>query len=126
MKQFNIIFSEMFFVKNWCQSFQLWTNRPVGSGCKVSKLENRSGDFLYEIFAFSLVFVGRREEAIDIVAKGVRWNGNGPLDKQYYLSKTKLISNPDNEDTSTASVGISDLFKTPNLRMKTLNVCFCW
>lgn len=69
---------------------------------------------------------GRREEAIDIVAKGVRWNGNGPLDKQYYLSKTKLISNSDDAETPTVSAGISDLFKTPNLRMKTLNVCFCW
>lgn len=69
---------------------------------------------------------GRREEAIDIVAKGVKWNGNAPLNKQYYLAKTKLISNPDNDETPTASVGISDLFKTPNLRMKTLNVCFCW
>lgn len=70
---------------------------------------------------------GRREEAIDIVAKGVRWNGNGmPLDKQYYLSKTKLIGNVEDDDKSAASAGISDLFKTPNLRMKTLNVCFSW
>lgn len=77
-------------------------------------------------FFFSSCFLGRREEAIDIVAKGVRWNGNAPLDKQYYLSKTKLISNPDDEEMPTSAVGMSDLFKTPNLRMKTLNVCFCW
>lgn len=78
------------------------------------------------MYGFFFCFAGRREEAIDIVAKGVRWNGNAHLDKQYYLSKTKLISNPDEEDMPIASVGIGDLFKTPNLRMKTLNVCFCW
>lgn len=70
---------------------------------------------------------GRKEEAVDIVAKGVKCNGSGiPLDKQYYLLQAKLISSTANEDKSTVSAGISDLFKTPNLRMKTLNVCFCW
>ncbi|XP_055307043.1 organic cation transporter protein-like [Sitodiplosis mosellana] len=36
---------------------------------------------------------GRREEAVKIVAKGVKWNKNGiPLDEQYYLSKAKYMS----------------------------------
>lgn len=69
---------------------------------------------------------GRRDEAVKIVAKGVKWNGNGiPLDEQYYLSKAKYMSTNTGEGT-TESSGLSDLFKTPNLRMKTLNVCFCW
>lgn len=69
---------------------------------------------------------GRREEAVKIVAKGVKWNGSGiPLDQQYYLSKAKYMSTTTEEGT-TESAGLSDLFKTPNLRMKTLNVCLCW
>lgn len=69
---------------------------------------------------------GRREESVKIVAKGVRWNKTGiPLDQQYYLSKAKYMSN-DVGQGPTESAGLSDLFKTPNLRMKTLNVCLCW
>ncbi|XP_055297513.1 organic cation transporter protein [Sitodiplosis mosellana] len=69
---------------------------------------------------------GRREEAVKIVAKGVKWNKNGiPLDEQYYLSKAKYMST-NTDDSTSESVGVSDLFKTPNLRMKTLNVCLCW
>lgn len=70
---------------------------------------------------------GRREEAVRIVAKGVRVNGKGiPLDQQYYLSKARVTNNVNVVDESTASVGIGDLFKTPNLRHRTMNVCFCW
>lgn len=69
---------------------------------------------------------GRREEAVKIVAKGVKWNRAGiPLDEQYYLSKAKYMSG-NTEESTTESAGLSDLFKTPNLRMKTLNVCLCW
>lgn len=69
---------------------------------------------------------GRREEAVKIVSKGVKWNGSGvPLDRQYYLSKSKYMS-IETGDTKGESAGLSDLFKTPNLRIKTLNVCFCW
>lgn len=70
---------------------------------------------------------GRREEAVKIVAKGVRINGKGiPLDKQYYLTKAKLNNIAIGSDDGVAKAGISDLFKTPNLRHRTLNVCFCW
>lgn len=69
---------------------------------------------------------GRREEAVKIVAKGVRWNSrNIPLDEQYFLSKARYTS-AITEESTTETAGVSDLFKTPNLRMKTLNVCLCW
>lgn len=69
---------------------------------------------------------GRREEAVKIVAKGVKWNKTGiPLDENYYLSKAKYMSTQA-DDSMAESIGLSDLFKTPNLRMKTLNVCLCW
>lgn len=66
---------------------------------------------------------GRASEAVDIVAKGLRINGSGiPIDKEYYISKSKIrvaVEEP-------SSAGLTDLFKTPNMRMKTLNVCLCW
>lgn len=66
---------------------------------------------------------GRTSEAVKIVAKGVKMNGRGiPLDEEKYLSKTNGMVK---EETDT-SVGMGSLFKTPNLRMKTLNVCLCW
>lgn len=68
---------------------------------------------------------GRHREAVDIVAKGVKANKRGiAFDKEYYLSKA--TTNKRNSDVPAQSVGISDLFKTPNLRIKTLNVCLCW
>ncbi|XP_055626421.1 organic cation transporter protein [Toxorhynchites rutilus septentrionalis] len=67
----------------------------------------------------------RKREAIDIIAKAVRMNGRGlNVDKEYYLSKDK--SNYAVEATPKTSAGLSDLFKTPNLRKMTLNVCLCW
>lgn len=69
---------------------------------------------------------GRREEAVNIVTKGVKMNGNGiPVDKEYYLTSAKLNANSLTTETPAAA-GTLDLFKTPNLRMKTLNVCLCW
>ncbi|KAL7033716.1 hypothetical protein ACKWTF_007690 [Chironomus riparius] len=69
---------------------------------------------------------GRHSEAIDIVAKASRINKNRiGIDKQYYLSYTKAPRNGNVVETQK-SFGISDLFKTPNLRVKTLNVCLCW
>lgn len=67
---------------------------------------------------------GRTAEAVKIVAKGVKTNKRGiPLDVDYYLSKTNGVPK---EEEEPVSGGIGDLFRTPNLRMKTLNVCFCW
>lgn len=68
---------------------------------------------------------GRTEEAIKIVAKGVTMNKRGiELDKEYYRIKGKSVTM--RATAKVASVGIGHLFRTPNLRMKTLNVCFCW
>lgn len=68
---------------------------------------------------------GRQAEAVNIVAKGVKTNKRGiGLDKEHFLSRSKphrvVINSP------KSSAGITDLFKTPNLRIKTLNVCLCW
>jgi MFS transporter, OCT family, solute carrier family 22 (organic cation transporter), member 16 len=68
---------------------------------------------------------GRQKEAVDIVAKGVKTNRRGVgLDKEHYLTRSKpqrvVIEEP------KSSAGITDLFKSPNLRIKTLNVCLCW
>jgi MFS family permease len=68
---------------------------------------------------------GRQKEAVDIVARGVKTNRRGVgLDKEHYLTRSKpqrvVIEEP------KSSAGISDLFKSPNLRIKTLNVCLCW
>jgi len=66
---------------------------------------------------------GRASEAVDIVAKGLRINGSGiPVDKEYFVQKAKLAASL----VEKTSNGLSDLFKTPNLRSKTLNVCLCW
>lgn len=66
---------------------------------------------------------GRAAEAVDIVAKGLRINGSGiPVDKDYYVQKAKQQAAVEEK----SSAGLSDLFRTPNLRMKTLNVCLCW
>lgn len=67
---------------------------------------------------------GRKDEAVRIVARGVDINGKGiPLDRQYYLTKSKLDSTV---EPPQEKAGLIDLFKSPNLRIKTINVCFCW
>ncbi|XP_037050359.1 organic cation transporter protein [Bradysia coprophila] len=67
---------------------------------------------------------GKFSSAVNIVSKGVKMNGRGiALDKEYYISRGNATFT---KQTETSSAGISDLFKTPRLRMKTLNVCLCW
>lgn len=65
---------------------------------------------------------GRTKEAINIVARALKMNGEPTLDKAYYSSKASgsVIK------TEAPSGNVSDLFKTPNLRKKTLNVCLNW
>ncbi|XP_018799068.1 PREDICTED: organic cation transporter protein [Bactrocera latifrons] len=66
---------------------------------------------------------GRAEEAVDIVIRGLRINGSGiPVDKNYYVQKAKQQTAAEEKP----SAGLGGLFSTPNLRMKTLNVCLCW
>jgi hypothetical protein len=69
---------------------------------------------------------GRQAEAVNIVAKAVKFNKSPTgIDKQYYLSFTKT-ARVNASDEPKSSYGISNLFKTPNLRRMTLNVCLCW
>ncbi|CAO1401128.1 unnamed protein product [Diamesa hyperborea] len=69
---------------------------------------------------------GRTKEAIDIVARGVKINKRGiGVDKEYFLQRRDKPQRTVSE-APKAAAGMSDLFKTPNLRIKTLNVCLCW
>ncbi|CAH1373473.1 hypothetical protein MTP99_014862 [Tenebrio molitor] len=66
---------------------------------------------------------GRARESVEIVKKALKMNGS-PIDLETaeFVSKGTAESRTKTED----SAGILDLFKTPNLRMKTLNVCLNW
>lgn len=66
---------------------------------------------------------GRFKESIDIVARALKMNGQPALDKTYYQSKAKSSTVSSTEQPRAA---LWDLFKTPNLRKKTLNVCLNW
>lgn len=65
----------------------------------------------------------RVAEAIVIVQKGLKMN-----DSNIQVNATKFISQSKakQETKVDKSYGASDLFKTPNLRKKTLNICFSW
>ncbi|XP_078046701.1 organic cation transporter protein [Augochlora pura] len=66
---------------------------------------------------------GRVSEALVIVQKGLRMNGNNvDIDAAKLISEAK-VQRVRQEDRS---YGALDLFKTPNLRKKTLNVCLNW
>lgn len=67
---------------------------------------------------------GRKEEAVDIVARGVKTNKRGVgIDKNHFLTGSKQQTTV---ETPQPSAGLSSLFKTPKLRSRTLNVCLCW
>lgn len=67
---------------------------------------------------------GRTKESVDIIEKALKCNRSDQvLDKAELVSKGKIESS---KDTNEPSASTMDLFKTPNLRNKTLNVCFCW
>lgn len=69
---------------------------------------------------------GREKEAIAIVTKGVEMNKRGiAVDKEYFLNKAKSAKEKGSLEEPPAA-GVGALFKFPNLRMKTLNVCLCW
>lgn len=65
---------------------------------------------------------GRVKESIAIIQKALKMN-NSPItvDASDYISKTKI-----RRDSHSDEAGLGDLFKTPNLRNKTLNICLCW
>ncbi|CAG9562551.1 unnamed protein product [Danaus chrysippus] len=66
---------------------------------------------------------GRPKEAVDIVQKALKCNKSDEvLDRAFLVSKGKVEKSKNTE----SSASVFDLFKTPNLRIKTLNVCLCW
>ncbi|VVD00486.1 unnamed protein product [Leptidea sinapis] len=68
---------------------------------------------------------GRSKEAVDIVQKALKFNNSTEI-----LDRADLVSKGKNkvikESSSPSSAGTSDLFKTPNLRMKTIIICLSW
>lgn len=65
---------------------------------------------------------GRTKEAVDIVKKALKMNGSPiSLETAEFVSKGKSESR-----TTSQDAGVLDLFRTPNLRKKTLNVMLCW
>ncbi|KPJ06783.1 Organic cation transporter protein [Papilio machaon] len=68
---------------------------------------------------------GRAKEAVDIIQRGLKCNKSEEvLDKPRLVSIGKVEKLKDEDDAPSATT--LDLFKTPNLRIKTINVCFCW
>jgi len=70
---------------------------------------------------------GRKEEAIKIIQKALKTNNNTmPI----LLEKEQMVSlnndEPVKENNKNRSYSILDLFKTPNLRNNTINVCLYW
>ena len=67
---------------------------------------------------------GRVSEAVAIVRKGLKMNGDNSvdIDAEKLLGESKIR----HVEEKKRSYGALDLFKTPNLRKKTLNVCFGW
>lgn len=70
---------------------------------------------------------GRREEAFEIIQKALKTNNKTlalPLEKE------QVILDKDGNETKNhidvQSFSILDLFKTPNLRKNTMNVCLFW
>ncbi|CAG9822397.1 unnamed protein product [Phaedon cochleariae] len=65
---------------------------------------------------------GRVKESVDIVQKALKMNG-----KSVNLDTAEFVSRGASEvRTKEEAGGIGDLFRTPNLRKKTLNVMLCW
>jgi len=66
---------------------------------------------------------GRVTEAIIIVQRGLKVNGSDVrVDAARLISKSKLQQ----ETKENKSHGALDLFRTPNLRKKSLNICLNW
>lgn len=67
---------------------------------------------------------GKFKKSVTIVQKALKLNGRGNhnLDVAEYVSKGAA----ERRTQPAENAGVADLFKTPNLRTKTLNVCLCW
>lgn len=70
---------------------------------------------------------GRKEEAIKIIQKALKTNN---CTMPIFLEKEQMVSlnndEPVKENNKNRSYSILDLFKTPNLRNNTINVCLYW
>ena len=73
-----------------------------------------------------LLAQGRLEEAENIVRKIAKYNGN-PLPSDFHLIAPQ---SDDQQAKKTGETGgiftFLNLFKTPNMRMKTLIIYYCW
>lgn len=68
---------------------------------------------------------GRVKESVDIVEKALKCNGSDEtLDKAHLVSRGRVEATKGSGETEAANT--MDLFRTPYLRNKTLNVCLCW
>ncbi|XP_044739679.1 organic cation transporter protein [Chrysoperla carnea] len=69
---------------------------------------------------------GRVNESVAIVEKAVKMNKRGiPLDTAHYISRGKILASR-KDSSNEKTVGAMDLFKTKNIRYKSLNICLCW
>lgn len=65
---------------------------------------------------------GKHREAVEIVKKALKFNRSRiQIDTAEFVSRGQA-----QQRTAANEGGVMDLFRTPNLRKKTLNVCLCW
>ena len=90
--------------------------------CQWIKLKEQRNQIYICIFRW-LLAQGRLEEAENIVRKIAKYNGN-PLPSDFHLTT------PPSDDQQAKTTGgiftFLNLFKTPNMRMKTLIIYYCW
>lgn len=68
---------------------------------------------------------GRIKESVDILERALKFNKSDlTIDRADVVSRGRAEASKGSEKPSSA--GTLDLFKTSNLRNKTLNVCLCW
>lgn len=64
---------------------------------------------------------GRIGESARILKRALKMNGSPVvIDESLYTNVAK------SKEEAQEDAGVGDLFKTPNLRSKTLNICLCW
>ncbi|CAB0018372.1 unnamed protein product [Nesidiocoris tenuis] len=68
-----------------------------------------------------LWFNGRIKESVKIIEKASKINGGQTVDVAHFVSRGNAKSN-----TAKESAGLADLFRTPFLRKKTLNLALNW
>lgn len=66
---------------------------------------------------------GKIAESVNIVARGVKFNGGDKIDRAYYVSRGQAKAST---AETTPSAGFLDLFRTPRLRMRMINLSYSW